>query len=317
MSKLINDSSKHINSSFPLSPFQNGVLNDIASVVGTPYGEPTALLSDDGGQIDLWFSYNNHPTYGFSSGTIFSGFTETNIASGYNRPHIVKDGSTYYLYAAGSSDTTIHLFTGTDKINFTDQGQVLGHGSGSDWDATYVANTFVWKEGSSWYMLYEGNITGDSWKIGLATANNPAGTWTKYGSNPVFSPGFAIGNPELPRVGSVVTKSYGRYYMYYHGALLDGTPGRAYSIDLHTWTDEGQISGIRYDHLPKWNGSSGWSYGDQCLVQFKGKTYIFWSPSNQVDSSHLDGSIDNRTELELLAVPPSGGSTSSIYLSST
>jgi len=291
----------------PITPFQDGNITSIGASLGGAYGEPTMLLSDDGTQIDAWFGFNNHIYYSHSSdGVTFSGFTVTSITAGYFRSHCLKDNGTYYLYAANTGDTSIHVFTSTDKVTFTDQGQVLGVGSG--WDGSHVANTFVWREGANWYMLYEANGTGN-YKIGLATASSPTGPWTRYASNPVLGlPTYGGGNPELPRFQSTVTTYGGKYYCYFHNISSIGasTIQRAYSTDLHTWTIEGQIDGVWQSNAPAWNGSSGWSYGDHCLVTLNGKTFLYWSPSDQVSQAHIDGATDNRTEVQLMAVPPFG-----------
>lgn len=306
MSKIVDSSGNFLKAPGSTTyPFQNGNLYDIAGAVGSSYGEPTALSSDDGTQIDIWCSYLDHSMYFYSTnGSTFAGFTDTVGLTGYLRQHILKVGSTYYFYATGG-DTSIHLFTSTNKINFTDQGQVLGLGSAGAWDDTNLGNMFVWVEnGNEWYMLYEANHS--KWQIGLATASAPEGSWTKYGSNPVITGTVAngAGNPELPRLGSTVLKSYGKYYCYYHSqGASGGDIYRAYSTDLHTWTVEGVIDGVRRDH------SLLWTYGDHCLVQFNGHTYLFWTPSNQVDSAHIDGAIDNRPESQLLLAPCSGGYT--------
>jgi hypothetical protein len=311
MIRLLDGNGQTLKVDASLTPFQDGQLADIAVSLGVPaYGEPTALLSDDSSQIDIWFSCTPHPVYGYSTDGATFTFALTDVPVTYLRPHMVKDGSTYYLYTVGSGDTSMHLFTSTDKIHFTDQGQVLAIGGVGAWDHNVIANPFVWKEGAgSWYMLYEANSAGPPSNIGLATAAAPQGPWTKYGGNPVIlGAGNGCGNPELPRMQSIVTKHAERYYCYFHGqtASNSGHLGRAYSTDLHAWTVEGDVGGEWICCLPLWNGVTGWTYGDQCLVQFKGRTYLFWSPSNQVDASHIDGAVDSRPEDQLLDVPPSG-----------
>lgn len=285
--------------------FSDNLLEDIASSL-TAYGEPTALVSDDGNQIDLWFMalvtgvVNIYYSYS-TDGLTFSVPTITNVPAGYKRHHILKSGSTYYLYAV-TGDTSMHLFTGTNKTTFTDQGEVLTVGAAGAWDSEYIANMFVWKEDSNWYMLYDGHKNGVTpWKQGLATASAASGPWTKYASNPVFAGVLDCdANIEIPRVNNEIIKHNGKYYAYYMAGNTDinGHVSRAYSTDLHTWTLEGPISTNRKIH------TSTWSYGDECLVQFQGKSYLFWSASNQVDTSHIDVGVDNRPLVGLLALNP-------------
>jgi hypothetical protein len=269
-----------------------------------PMSEPTALVSDDGNQIDLWANgdtggvANIHYSYS-TNGKTFAAKQATDIPVGFMRCHILKDGATYYLYAS-HNDNSIHLFTSTNKINFTDQGEVLAIGAAGAWDDVNVSNTFVWKEGSSWYMLYDANGTGsNSWQTGLATSANGI-LWTKYGVAPVI-PEIATTSgawqPEMPRIGSAIIKNGGNYYLYYSHTIT-GILKRAYSADLHTWTLEGDFTNLSPAH--------SWSVcnGDQCLVQFKGKSYLFWSPTDQISISHIDCGVDNRTLAELLAIVP-------------
>ncbi len=259
--------------------------------------EPTALVSDDGNQIDLWANgstggvVNIHYSYS-TDGLTFSTPVATDIPVGFMRCHILKDDSNYYLYASHNGNS-IHLFTSTNKINFTNQGEVIGSGASAE-------NSFVWKEGSNWYMLYE--YSAGIWVIGLATASAPEGPWTKYEGNPVCSGLVMASNPEIPRVNNNIIKHNGLYYMYFHSQPSptgsDSHILRAYSFDLHTWIIEGIILDIRKIH------SAAWDYGDVCLVEFKGKSYLFWSPTDQVSQSHIDVGIDNRSLAEMLTLYP-------------
>lgn len=242
-----------LNNGFALTVhrFQDNSLENILSPE-TSYGEPTALVSDDGSQIDLWCFLTNRIYYTYSTdGLTFAAPSATNITVGYMRNHILKVGNIYYHYAV-LNDDSMHLFTSTDKINFTDQGEVLHHGGVGDFDSKSIANMFVWKEGINWYMLYEAMNTVDNlfWTIGLATASAPEGPWTKYASNPVITSVIqGAGNPEIPRVNNEIIKHNGLYYVYFHqGDGLTAHIRRAYSSDLHTWTQEGIILDDRNIH---------------------------------------------------------------------
>lgn len=219
----------------------------------------------------------------------------TNIPAGYKRSHVWKKDSTYYLVAAGSNDTTLHVFTGTDKINFTDQGQIIGTSP-----EVMVTNSFLWNEGNNWYILYEGKES-SLWNIYLATASSYTGPWTKQGlvirGGGIYA---GIGNPELARNSNGILKINNNYYMYAHGQTdeYNGYVGRFHSSDLFTWFCDGYVDGIRPVH------SLSWTYGDQALCEFNGKTYLFWSPSDQVSTSHIDCGIDSRDFATVLYIPP-------------
>lgn len=274
--------------------FQDNFLEDVLpSLSAGGYAEPTALVSNDGLRLDLWCSYNY---YAYSlDGLKFSDpvlITPHNVSCG----HMMKVGNEYWYYA-GLSQASIHLYIGTDRINFVDQGVVIAKGGIGEWDYTALGNMFIWKEDNNWFMLYEANGVATGWAIGLAISLDGK-SWIKYGSNPVI-PGDA-GNPEMPRVNNEVIKYNENYYVYYHSQL--GTVNsikRAYSSDLHTWTQEGGILNNRAIH-----GAPYITFADQAMVQFKGKSYMFWTPSSQAGVCHIDCGIDNRPLAEMLALTP-------------
>jgi hypothetical protein len=278
--------------------FNDNIIHNILSPEAL-YGESTCLVSDDGNQIDLWAFVTNRIYYSYSTGgLVFSAPVATDIPTMYLRQHILKYSGTYYHYA-NHADNTIHLFTGTDKIHYTDIGEVLPLGTAGQWDDAQIANMFVWHEGANWYMLYEADRSTGGWKIGLATASDPAGPWTKYASNPVLTVPitYGCGNPELPRVNNEVIKYNGNYYCYFHVDSI-GLINRAYSPDLINWTVEGKV----LDIFPRHVGIV--SYGDHSMTQFKGKSYLFWGPSNQVDAAHIDCGIDNRDLATMISLAP-------------
>ena len=49
--------------------------------------------------------------------------------------NVIKDGSTYIFYVVKHPSMTVHRFTSTDGIAWTDAGLVLPQGTGGDWDA--------------------------------------------------------------------------------------------------------------------------------------------------------------------------------------
>lgn len=104
----------------------------------------------------------------------------------------------------------------------------------------------------------------------------------------------------IAKVNNEVIKYNGNYYVYFH-SQPGATNGiyRAYSSDLITWTQEGKILNNRDLH-----GAPYITFGDQCLVQFKGKSYIFWGASDQTTTYHIDCGIDNRPLAEMLALTP-------------
>ena len=279
--------------------FDDGYYTDIINTTLPAYGEPTALGEAD--QIDLWYwgGSGQHMYYANSTNGIYYNdpIELTDVAAGWGRSHVLKHNNTYYMYVVDvdASSHNFRLYTGTNKINFTSQGTVLTYNASNAWENNMLGNLFVWVENTNdWYMLYEAK--GSEWKIGLATSTDGT-NWTRYASNPVID-GTNSGNPELARIGSTILKHNNKYYLYTHEQI--GTTWeihRWYSSDLHSWTDEGETDGIV-------KTPSGYSHGDHALSQFQSKTYMWWSPSNQVNLAYINVVIDDRTYAEILALAP-------------
>jgi hypothetical protein len=278
-------------------PFTDGFKENINGMEGEP-----AILSDSE-KIMMWTTKGLHEGISCSYSADGINFTmhQTSIPSGCCRCAITKFTDTFYLYAAckdmtGRLDSVIKLFTSTDGLHFLDCGVVMSRSE--PYDDLHLANMFVWHENNRWYMLYEANGTGtnNSWVINLAVSKDGI-SWEKHSGNPVMtSKGNGLGNPELIRNGNgEVYKIDGKCYMYYH---QDGSIFRAYSSDLVNWIREGVVEGQRFSDHPQW------SAGDHALVEFKGKSYLYWTVSNQVDDAHINMAMDNRSICELAALPP-------------
>lgn len=152
---------------------------------------------------------------------------------------VVKDGGTYYLYAedentADGDGAVIDLYTSTDKINWTRYGTVLAP-TGNAWESSDVGTPTVWKEGHTWYMLYEGLRNSIAGQVGLATSSDGK-SWTRDAGNPVLA------NPHDAQldiaIDSIINIS-GVYYAYGHydtgghkwvGAMLASTNLTAWAI---------------------------------------------------------------------------------------
>lgn len=155
-------------------------------------------------------------------------------------PTIIKDGSTYYMYAedeyTGDSDgAEIFRYTSSDGITWTQTGIVLAL-SGSGWDGTHVGTPLAWKEGSTWYMLYEGFGSTTAGQIGLATSSDGI-TWDRDAGNPILS------NPHHGDTEDIafdsILKIDGIYYVYGHWRNAGDTAwdsGLYTSTNLTDWT---------------------------------------------------------------------------------
>ena len=190
---------------------------------------------------------------------------------------IWKEGDTYYAYYHGWKSTTqaqIGLATSTDGITWTKHGSnpVLAFGTAGQWDDYNVGNPVVWKEGSTWYMLYGGaaDAAGNQC-VGLATSSDGI-SWTRSGSNPVMSPAGAGWEVSVTVPGTSITKEDSTYYLYYtggiRGSLVSMKIGLATSTDLITWTKSG--------NNPLLSPSGSEVMVSEPFVKKFGSTYYMW-----------------------------------------
>ncbi|NUN12158.1 MAG: hypothetical protein HUU55_00825 [Myxococcales bacterium] len=136
----------------------------------------------------------------------------------------------------------------------------------------------VWKEGNTWYLVYEGAGLSSSWPgdIGLATSTDGV-TWIKSAANPILkhqTTGWEkvnIGTPSLWKKGST-------WYLFYHG--FDGKDvqiGVATGTDLKTLVRHPQNPIIKTGVAGSWDsGTVGWrsiiAEGNDYYMVFEGST---------------------------------------------
>jgi hypothetical protein len=105
-----------------------------------------------------------------------------------------------------------------DGIHWTDEGRVLSVGAAGAWDDRAASFPGVWKDGDTWYLVYEGaadDIGFSPGDIGLATSANGR-NFTKSPNNPILrhdKTGWErvnLGTPSL-------YKENGTWYLFYHG----------------------------------------------------------------------------------------------------
>lgn len=142
-------------------------------------------------------------------------------------PYLVKDGATYHIFCEDKEVVpfrnirryTATVFDGT----WTDQGDALTYNSAA-WENGDVSSPVVWKEGSTWYMFYEGRGTSQLGAVGLATAAVLSGPWTKSGSNPIIT-GYQTARGPLGWASHLVpddiVKIDEAYYLLVHGFIRD------------------------------------------------------------------------------------------------
>lgn len=161
-----------------------------------------------------------------------------------NYPYIWYESETvtYHCYYAYDNWTKFGHATSSDGVTFVEDtvnNPILEITSGGTYDQIGIALPNVWKEGSSWYMIYRGN------SVNACIATSADGlTWTKSGSNPV------IVDCEDP---SGIMKVGSTYLLYSNTTGLNRYVKVYTSTNLTTWTLQTPnplIAGYRYCACP-------------------------------------------------------------------
>lgn len=134
---------------------------------------------------------------------------------------VIKDEGTYYMLAEGKDDIA-HLLTSTDRIHWTEQGNLdIRYMNGEPLSKGAYGTPTAWKENDTWYLFYERGDLG----IWVATSMDLK-VWTNIQDEPVI----AIGPEAYDKYGVAVNQIFkhnGKYYAYYHATAFE---------DWHEWT---------------------------------------------------------------------------------
>ena len=201
-------------------------------------------------------------------------------------PHLLKDGSTWYLFysgspTAGSDLSQVGYATATSILGtYTRYGSnpVLPYGGSGDFDEWRACEAFVYYSDilEKWVMLYMGDA-GESGteieKVGYATATSIDGTWTKYASNPIIdwgsAPSFDSGLVADPFAYELDGVAYIGYTSHSNATAMWWATSAATTDDYVTFRKIGQVYGRgsygRFDAETAFRGA--WSY-------FNGKYYF-------------------------------------------
>ena len=246
-------------------------------------GTPRLLSSSYSSVFKMWFTAGwgtSETCYAESPDGLNWTRKSTAILAGTARNFVIKNGSTYYLFASPNGDTQINVYTASNSDGpFTlAQAAIIALGSAGQWDDTNVANCSVFLESGTWYMLYDGG-DGSGYRTGLATASSPTGPWTKSGSNPVISlgaSGVAGGLSPVQKVGST-------YYAWVicspsASGFLPSDIWRYSSSNLTSWmaSSAPSIPRTTTDEGP--NTSVGQT-ADPWIVVANGVAYMFYAGS--------------------------------------
>jgi predicted GH43/DUF377 family glycosyl hydrolase len=229
----------------------------------------------DGSTYKMWYNFGGEIHYATSTNGINWSYTSfspvlTGTASSWDSqgvywPWVIKDGSTYKMWYAGTNSSTSNLkigyATSSDGITWTksDSNPIINPGSSGQWDSRSVMRPMVIKDGSAYKMWYngtQGENTG--YEIGYATSSDGI-SWTKYDSNPVMRRGSGSAWDYSNIWGmSIVKRGDGQYEMYYSGNAATGGTGHqigyAYSATGLVWYKYGSNPVMGPGSSGSWNG---------------------------------------------------------------
>lgn len=140
---------------------------------------------------------------------------------------VVKSAGVYYMFAEGRGDTA-HMLTSTDRIHWTEQGDLdIRRKDGTPIKKGPFGTPCVMKEKDRWYLFYERDDLG----IWLATSTN-CKVWTNVQDEPVLKMGPEIYDQYAVAMNQVI-KYDGLYYGYYHASAFK---------DWHEWSTNVAVS---------------------------------------------------------------------------
>ncbi len=148
---------------------------------------------------------------------------------------VVKSGLTYYMFAEGRGDIA-HLLTSTDRIHWTEQGDLdIRYKNGEPLSEGPYGTPTAWLEKGTWYLFYERQDMG----IWLA-ASKDLKSWTNLQDDPVIALGPESYDQKQVALDQII-KYEGNYFAYYHASEYDDwrkpwTSCVAVSEDLVHWT---------------------------------------------------------------------------------
>ena len=266
-------------------------------VTETYSGEPSTVVSSNGGE--LWvYSYGKRLksddgfTWSEPTAMVRSDSARTPVHQGLS----VVDDTIFMFGRDPDNEHNLKMYTSplSDGINFTYRGVPLpiGYDFGDGLNIDNWGNSFLIKEGDTYYLFVEGrqNVDGNFWDIYLVTCTDPfvdngdgtIGNWQNCGVAPVIqarslfdtSDSIAFGNPCIA-CGSDnrPIKVDGKFFMYFHSTASNYSYiCRAYSYDLINWIPENRV----FDNREKpTEGENQSSNADHSLIEFKGRTFFF------------------------------------------
>ena len=139
----------------------------------------------------------------------------------FGDPYVLYTKGMYYMYGTGGAYKGFAAYSSKDLVNWKPEGQVYFHNNKNGWsdpetawDGAYWAPE-VYEVKGKYYMFYSAqwkvNTTKEleNFRIGVAVADKPSGTFIDMMAKPIFDPGYPIID------ANVFFDKNGKCYLYF------------------------------------------------------------------------------------------------------
>jgi hypothetical protein len=275
----------------PVGPFTRAVGNPIIPIGDPGYG--ASLLAEnivyDDATGHYWMVFANYRSGSQGVGLVWSD-TPTDATSWhwhgniYNHsgaggsfaPHIIKEGSLWYVFFAKWPDI---VYMTSQTINGTYSSTTIVLSPSAVWESYRVDEPYVFQRNDGkWIMMYMGDYGSAHEQIGYATADIISGPYTKFAVNPCIP----FGAPGSYDAGTVadpwVYLFNGVYYIGYTVSSTTSSPWQtaiATTTDWQTFTRLGIIfplAGSGWDATNSFRGAMT-RIGDTYVFSYVGDSY--------------------------------------------
>lgn len=156
------------------------------------------------------------------------------VAAACRNSVVVENGITYLYFAndpGGTHGVPLSVATSLDGVHFTVEPEPAMRPTG--WMVT-MANSSIWREGTTWHGLVEAYDSAGIWHIGYASGTSPLHLTLSSNAVTGLSPGGMTGGPHVEKRGEI-------YHLWYHASSTHNLPTdiwHATSPNLLTWVKD-------------------------------------------------------------------------------
>lgn len=198
----------------------------------------------------------------------------------FGDPFILDDGNgTFYLYGTGGgAKDGFAVYSSTDLVNWTDEGQVYFGNTEDSWNESAFWAPECYKKDGKYYLFYSANWKhnptneAENFHIGVAVADQPTGPFTDLQNEPLFEPGYPIID------ANVFQDDDGKYYLYYSRACYE----HPVESEVADWAREQGM----YEEIEE-----SWVYGVELSPDFQsviGEPVLLLRPPVRMDDENAE-----------------------------